>query len=175
MSGRRQNGTITRHDAESLERVRGWLAAQPGADPLALGVLADITERVVAGALTAAVVRIRAKNLGHRANPSRAAAPPPPERGVWHRWSDEDRDRLATLFRAGKHVDVIADEMGKSQGAIEDQIARLGLWHSRPKPLPRQIHYRSKSSPLSRAKQVLAERRRQETMQSGLRREWCDD
>jgi hypothetical protein len=158
MSGRTRTVGVVRQDAETLTRIRSWLAAQPGADPLALGVLADITERVAAGALTAAVIRIRHKNMGNR---SRAVSGPLPERGVWHRWSDEDRDRLARLFREGKHVDVIADEMGKSQGAIEEQIARLGLWHSRPKPLPRTIHYNSNGA-LTRAKEAYAARKRRE-------------
>jgi hypothetical protein len=158
MSGRARTVGVTRQDAESLAHVRDWLAAQPGADPLALGVLADITERVASGAHNSAIFRVRLKNRG---NPCRAMDGPQPERGVWHRWSDEDRDRLATLFRQGKHVDVIADEMGKSQGAIEDQIARLGLWHSRPKPLPRTIHYNSNGA-LTRAKEAYAARKRRE-------------
>jgi hypothetical protein len=161
MSGGTRTVGVTRQDAESLERVRCWLAAQPGADPLALGILEDITERVASGALSAAVVRIRLKNRPHQSNPQRAVSGPLPERGAWHRWSDEDRDRLATLFREGTHIDVIADAMGKSQGAIEEQIARLGLWHSRPKPLPRQIHYNS-NGPLTRAKEAYAARKRRE-------------
>jgi hypothetical protein len=163
MSGRTRSVGVTKQDVETLVHVREWLAAQPNADPLALGVLDDVAERVTAGAKNAAIFRVRHKNMGNR---SRAHTGPLPERpgtvgAGWHRWSDEDRDRLAMLFREGKHVDVIADEMGKSQGAIEDQIARLGLWHTRPHPLPRQVTYHT-GGPLTRAKEAYAARKRRE-------------
>jgi regulator of replication initiation timing len=158
LSTARKSFGITKQHGEHLHDVIAWLSVQEGTTPLEIGVLEEITERVEHRALDGARLRVRLKNRG---NPRRAMDGPQPERGVWHRWSDEDRDRLARLFREGKHVDVIADEMGKSQGAIEDQIARLGLWHSRPKPLPRTIHYNSNGA-LTRAKEAYAARKRRE-------------
>jgi hypothetical protein len=175
MNAKRKSSGMTRQQVECLGEVIGWLRTHEGTTPLEIGVLEEVHDRLSTHVHLAGIVRVRLKNRPHQSNPQRAVSGPLPERGVWHRWSDEDRDRLATFFREGKHFDVIADEMGKSQGAIEEQIARLGLWHSRPKPLPRTVNYRKASSPLSRAKQVFAERRHREMLQPGERQEWCDD
>jgi hypothetical protein len=157
----RKSFGITKQHGEHLHEVIAWLSVQEGTTPLEIGVLKEITERVEHRALAGSLLRVRLKNRPHQANPQRAVSGPLPERGAWHRWSDEDRDRLATLFREGKHVDVIADAMGKSQGAIEEQIARLGLWHSRPKPLPRSVAYHTGGA-LTRAKEAYAARKRRE-------------
>jgi hypothetical protein len=97
MSGRARTVGVTRQDAESLAHVRGWLAAQPNADPLALGVLDDVAERVAAGAHSAAIVRVRLKNRG---NPQRAASGPLPERpGALGQDGIAGRTRTATGWR----------------------------------------------------------------------------
>ncbi len=50
----------------------------------------------------------------------------PPRAGA--RWTEAERDELAAKFRSGRSPKDLAREHARTQWAIEDQLARLGLW-----------------------------------------------
>ena len=56
----------------------------------------------------------------------KAEANLPPRAGA--RWTDAERGELAAKFRSGRSPKNLAQERARTQWAIEDQLARLGLW-----------------------------------------------
>jgi hypothetical protein len=127
MSGKKTSYGITKQHGEHLREVLKWLAAQPDATPLEIGVLEEITGRVEHRALEGSIFRVRLKNRGDAArrttNPTHMPGKEPEIE-----WSIDEMDQLRRLVREGKTRTEIAEEIeGRSYYAVIAKMHRLNL------------------------------------------------
>jgi hypothetical protein len=162
MSGRKPAHGLTRQHAAALTEIQAALRAGTlgAVDPLTLGVLDDLTERVGAHAKTAALIRVRAKNLGTppsekkrqaaraalvraRAKKFGYAAPEwtPEENGLFrHLWAETDTP-----------AEEIAERFGRTLTAARTHAMELGV--------RRCPGFAARTTTLGRARAVIAKRR----------------
>jgi len=69
---------------------------------------------------------MRVVEVGAGAATSTGRKPAPPQSGAGSRWSEDEEQRLATAFDAGKTIDALAQAHSRTRAAIEARLVRLG-------------------------------------------------
>ena len=116
-------------DGRTISEISGGLA------PADLPGLTDVLTSILAGL------------IAMTSQPGVTVPPPsargrPPNRGA--RWTTEDDARLIGRHRAGARLTDLADELGRTSGAIRARLEHLGelpptaRWRASPTPLPDQ-------------------------------------
>jgi hypothetical protein len=134
MSGKRASYGITKQHGEHLRDVLKWLAVQPDATPLEIGVLEEVTGRVEHRALQGSLLRVRIKNRGNPRGSTgvRYPAPLKMDDATWHGggllWSVEEMDTLARLCREEKTLEEMHEFLPhRTSHAISHQLKKMGL------------------------------------------------
>jgi hypothetical protein len=162
----RSPGAVGKEHIGALTDVRAWLARMGEQNTLQYGVVDDLIERIEEYTKAGAIVRVRIKNQGDKPRAKRAqAAPPKGPRAVTARddwWTAEELERLERLWRQGTTAANIGNLMERSESAVNAQLVRHKLFGvKRAAPGPRTVRYNTGGA-LTRAKQVMAERKRRE-------------